>query len=429
MGLATEGNRRRNARVETEEMRSAIFPGWWVVAGTFLVLTVGFGTAYTFAAFFVPLSTEFNATRGETALVFSIAALLYFSLGLPAGLIADRYGPRPVVVGGMLVLALGVLGASFATTLWGVYLGHGIGVGIGVGMAYVPSVAAVQRWFVRQRGLASGIAIAGIGVGTLAGAPLSNWLMASLTWRQTYLVLAAVATATAVLATFAIRASPQHYGLAPDGDPPVKGAADPHIATGSGLAEALRSRPYWSIYVATALLSFGLFLPFVHLVPYARDNGLGEDYGIFLVMLLGIGSTLGRFAFASVAGALGRRLSMAAMFAGAGATLVLWAFTADAVLLGIFAVAFGSFYGGFVATAPSLTADYFGARALGSILGALYTCVAIGSFVGPPAAGWAYDLFGSYVGAILLGAGLSFAGMLLILACPDPVAWRRGHNA
>jgi MFS family permease len=406
-------------------MKPSIFPGWCVVGGTFLVLTVGFGTAYAFAAFFVPLSTEFHATRGETALVFSIAALLYFSLGLPAGLIADRIGPRPVVVGGMLVVALGALLASSATTLWGVYLGHGIGVGVGIGMAYVPSVAAVQRWFVRHRGLASGIAIAGIGVGTLAGAPLANWLMEGLTWRQTYLVLAAVAAVTAVLAAFAIRSSPQAYGLAPDGDPPVPGISRPAVAAGNSLAEALRSRPYWSIYIATALLSFGLFLPFVHLVPYAKDNGLGEDYGIFLVMLLGVGSTLGRFAFASMAGALGRRLSMAAMFGGAGATLMLWAATADPVLLGIFAVAFGSFYGGFVATAPSLTADYFGARALGSILGALYTCVAIGSFLGPPAAGWAYDLFGSYVGAILLGAGLSFAGMVLILACPDPGTWRK----
>ena len=112
-------------------------------------MMVGFAVAYSFAAFFGPLEVEFGARRGETSLVFSIAAFLYFLLGFPAGLIGDRLGPRPVVTGGLLLVAAGLVVASQATALWQVYLGYGLGVGVGVGFSYVPSVAAVQRWFVR----------------------------------------------------------------------------------------------------------------------------------------------------------------------------------------------------------------------------------------------------------------------------------------
>ena len=151
------------------------------------------------------LEVEFGARRGETALVFSISAFLYFLLGLPAGLIADRTGPRPVVAGGLLLIAAGLVVAAQASSLWQVYLGYGLGVGVGIGFSYVPSVAAVQRWFVRRRGTASGIAVAGIGVGTLIGAPLAHQLIAALGWRQTYLVLAVIAAVGAVVAGALVR--------------------------------------------------------------------------------------------------------------------------------------------------------------------------------------------------------------------------------
>ncbi len=297
-------------------MSRSVFAGWWVVAGAFLCMMMGFAVAYSFAAFFHPLETEFGAQRGETALVFSIAAFLYFQLGFPAGLIADRVGPRPVVIGGLLIVAAGLVVAAQATSLWQVYLGYGLGVGIGVGLSYVPGIAAVQRWFVRGRGTASGIAVAGIGIGTLIGSPLAYALIAQLGWRPTYLVLAGLTVLGALVAGALIRPGPEHYGLAPDGDTPAPVGAS-NALPGLGIGEALRTGPFWAMYVGALLMSFGLFVPFVHLVPYARDVGLGEAFGIFLIVLLGIGSTVGRFAFASLTNWLGRRLSYAGMYAGA----------------------------------------------------------------------------------------------------------------
>ena len=90
-----------------QKQQSRIFAGWWVVAGAFLCMMTGYAVAYSFAAFFGALESEFGARRGETSLVFSISAFLYFLLGFPAGLIADRTGPRPVVIGGLLLVAVG----------------------------------------------------------------------------------------------------------------------------------------------------------------------------------------------------------------------------------------------------------------------------------------------------------------------------------
>lgn len=400
-----------------------VFAGWWVVAGAFLCMMTGYAVAYSFAAFFAELEGEFGARRGEVSLVFSISAFLYFLLGLPAGLIADRTGPRPVVVGGLLLIAAGLVVASQARTLWQVYLGYGLGVGVGVGFSYVPSVAAVQRWFVRRRGTASGIAVAGIGVGTLVGAPLAHELIAQVGWRGTYLVLAALSAAGAVASGLLVRAPPERYGLAPDGDPPAPKGAPPAIPAGLTLGEAVRTLPFWSIYVGALLMSFGLFVPFVHLAPYAIDVGLGEGFGVLLIVLLGVGSTAGRFLFASVTNWLGRRLSFAAMYVGAGAMMVMWTQSTSAPALVIFALAFGAFYGGFVAIAPSLAADYFGGRALGSVIGALYSGVGFGALLGSPAAGYAYDFFGSYAGAILAGAALCAVSFAITLFTPEPARW------
>lgn len=403
-------------------MSRPVFAGWWVVAGAFVCMLTGYAVAYSFAAFFGVLESEFGARRGETSLVFSISAFLYFLLGFPAGLIADRTGPRPVVIGGLLLIAAGLVAAAQATSLWQVYAGYGLGVGVGIGLSYVPSVAAVQRWFVRRRGAASGIAVAGIGVGTLIGAPLAHWLIGSIGWRQTWLVMAGLTVVGAAVAGVLVRPSPERYGLTPDGDPPLPGGAS-SLPAGLALGEALRSRPFWSIYVGALLMSFGLFAPFVHLAPYARDVGLGEAFGVLLIVLLGVGSTVGRFLFASVTGWLGRKHSFGLMYVGAGTMLVMWSLSSSAWALIVFALVFGAFYGGFVAIAPSLAADYFGGRALGSILGALYSGVAFGALLGAPAAGYAYDFFGSYTGAILAGAALCGASFVLTLLTPGPAAW------
>ncbi len=144
-------------------MGQKVYFGWFVVVAAFVVLFLGFGIAYSFASFFDGLEADFQASRGDVSLIFSIAGFLYFSLGAISGPLSDRLGSRPVVAFGMLLIAGGLLASSFAQSLWQVYLSYGVAVGVGIGFAYVPSVGVLQRWFVRRRGLVTGLAVAGIG--------------------------------------------------------------------------------------------------------------------------------------------------------------------------------------------------------------------------------------------------------------------------
>jgi OFA family oxalate/formate antiporter-like MFS transporter len=156
-----------NLRTPRAEPR--ILYGWWVVAAAFVITFLGFGSAYTFSAFLEQLQRDFGASRGSVSLVFSLAGFLYFGLGIISGPLADRFGSRPFAVIGMVLLGVGLGLASAAQSLTEVYAAYSLGVGLGCGCAYVPAIGAVQRWFVRRRGFASGLAVAGIGVGTAAG--------------------------------------------------------------------------------------------------------------------------------------------------------------------------------------------------------------------------------------------------------------------
>src|SRR3984957_8311759 len=180
---------------DTALPHSHIFHGWFVVAAAFAVTFVGFGCADTFSAFVAPLQLEFGASRGSVSLVFSLAGFLYFGLGIVSGPLAGRFAARRLAVAGMLLTGLGLAAASAARSLAEVYAAYGLGVGLGVGCAYVPAIGAVQRWFVRRRGFASGLAVSGIGVGTLVMPPLASLLIEMLGWRGAYLALGALAAA------------------------------------------------------------------------------------------------------------------------------------------------------------------------------------------------------------------------------------------
>jgi MFS family permease len=400
--------------VQSNLSHRRIFHGWLVVAGAFAITLVGFGCAYTFSAFLKPLQAEFGASRGSVSLVFSLAGFLYFGLGIVSGPLADRFGSRVLAVSGMLLTGLGLVAAGFAHSLIQVYLAYGLGVGVGVGCAYVPAIGAVQRWFVRRRGFASGLAVSGIGVGTLAMPPLATLLIELLGWRGAYLTLGLLAAVVGGALALLIENDARARGLGPDGDPPLP--AGPSSADGASVAEAVRSRKFIALYAACLICAFGVFVPFVHLVPYASDHGVAAPTAVLLLGVIGIGSTAGRFLLGGLADRLGRTTALLLMFAGMAATLATWAVSTGVWALGAFAFVFGAFYGGWVAVLPAVVMDYFGGRNVSGIIGVLYTSVAFGTLIGPTAVGFAYDVNHSYTLPILISAAASLVAALIVAA-------------
>ena len=210
-------------------------------------------------------------------------------------------------------------------------------------------MGAVQRWFVRNRGLASGIASSGIGVGTLVRAAarvildrhgrmargLSHPRRACgdrrhRQWRFSSRTIRAIADSAPTAATRSRTTQ----------------AAQP---AGASIADAIKSRRFVGLYAACLACSFGVFVPFVHLAPYAIDHGIAASSAVLLVSVIGVGSTVGRFFLGGLADRMGRELALLAMFVGMALALIIWAVSTTFWPLAVFAFVFGVGYGGWVA--------------------------------------------------------------------------------
>ena len=394
---------------------SRIFYGWYVVAAAFAVTFVGFGCAFSFSAFVEPLQREFGASRGSVSLVFSLAGFLYFGLGAVSGPLADRLGSRRLVVAGMVLTGLGLAAAGAARSLAAVYAAYGLGVGFGIGFAYVPAIGVVQRWFFRRRGFASGLAVSGIGVGTLAMPPFATLLIDTIGWRGAYFTLGALVAVVGGGLALLIENDPRDRGLGPDGDPPPSGV-QPARREGATVGEAIRSPRFISLYAACLIASFGGFVPFVHLVPYARDHGIAPASAVLLLSTIGIGSTAGRFTLGGLADRIGRQSSLLLMISGMTLALAIWVVATSFWSLTVFALIFGLFYGGWVAILPAVVMDSFGSRNVSGIIGILYSSVALGTLIGPSAAGFAFDLSHTYTLPILASAGTNIVAAIILVA-------------
>jgi MFS family permease len=377
--------------------------GWVVVGAAFAGMFVSFGIAYSFGAFLEPMAEEFGSGRGTTSVFFALTSLTFFGLGALSGVAVDRFGPRPVLLVGALALGAGPAATSVAGELWTGLVTYGLGVGIGVACAYVPMVAVVSGWFERRRTLAIGVAVTGIGLGTLTVAPLAAALIGDLGWRRTHLVLGlAGAAVLAVCALVVAR-------------PPVP--AGPAALT---LRDAVRNRDYRRLYLASGLMAVALFVPFVHLPGYAVEIGVAPVASAALVGVIGAASTAGRLLLGLVAARTGALRAFQGCFLTMGASFLLWSVGSGYGVLVTFAVVLGVGYGGFVAIGPAVVAERFGTTRLGGLLGVLYTSAGIGSAVGAPLAGATVDASGSYTPAIAGCLALGLAAYLVVLSVGRP---------
>ncbi len=351
--------------------------GWVVALSTALATFAVFGVTYSFGAVFSAIRDEFDESRGAASLIFAITAFVYFILGAFTGRLADRFGPRIVLLIGAAFLCAGMLATSTVNNIWLGYLYYGVGVGIGVACAYVPMVATVGAWFERRRTAALGVAVAGIGVGTLVGAPLADWLVDNFGWRDAYVMMGVGATGLMLIAALGARR------------PPRSDAADALPSLSSLIANSR----FVALFAAVLMFTAVLFVPFVFLDDYLE--GYGSTGGALLIGVIGAMSVIGRLGF----GAVGTRVSLMRLyqfsFTTAALSFLIWLFAESSYgALVAFTVIFGVSYGGFIALSPAIAAQVFGPVGLGGVLGALYTAAGFGGLVGPPVAGEMIDRLG-----------------------------------
>jgi MFS family permease len=368
---------------------------WVVVWATFVCLAVIFGVSYSFAAFFENFAKEFAAQRADVSWIFGLCGLVYFVLGAGGGMLADRWGPRLVCMTGMVFIAIGLFLTSLAQSLATVYLSYGLLVGLGIAFVYTPSIASVQPWFNKRRGLASGIASSGIGAGTLILPVVVSYLLAEVNWRVALQVMSAGVLLIGLSAGFLLKRAPDLTGS-------TRGQLP-----GLSLSTALKTPAFKWLYMGTLLGAPVMFVPFAHISAAARDAGLPDAQAVGLVGLIGIGSLVGRFAIGWLADRLGRVRTLMLMQCLMGLSYLVWAGAQDRWMFALFALWFGLSYGSIVSLLPAICMDLFGGRAVSAIIGTLYTGAALGNLLGPVLAGQVFDMTQSYNLVIWITLGIS----------------------
>lgn len=370
---------------------------WLIVAALF---TVTYGVSTPLAAYgvFLPVFAEtFAWSRGAISTALSLNLLLGGIAGFGIGALADRHGPRV-----MLVVTVILAGSAFALvslvgSLWQLYLLVGVLGGVGMSSFYLLSTTTVTRWFDEHRGLALALVLVGFNLGYITAGPLSAWLITKLGWRAAYATLGSLSGLVTMVAALTVRLPGARETREPR-------TPDRRIepAAGLTLGEALVDTRQWYLNVSWLLLGGLSLMVSVHIVPFAHDQGISLAGASLALTAYGIGAVCGRVASGVVSDRLGTfttiRLSYALQLA---ALLVLLGLSSRGALLGSL-VALGVGFAAADTMLAKAVPDVFGTRALGAILGVLNLGWRCGAAIGPAAAGFLYDLTGSY--AIPFGA-------------------------
>ena len=366
-------------------------PRRWRIVLALFVVTYGISTPLAAYGVFLPILAEaFGWSRGALSSALSINLLLGGVAGFGIGALADRHGPRV-----MLVVTVVLAGAGFAlvgalSSLWQLYVCVGIIGGIGMSSFYLLAAATVSHWFHERRALAIALVLVGFNLGYISAGPLAAWLIAQVGWRTAYALLGVGCGALTMVAALTVRLP--RAGEAP-GRHAVAAGAPAHGAT---LRQALADPRQWWLS-ASWFLTGGLALMIsVHIVPFARDHGVGLAAASLGLTAYGVGSATGRVGSGVISERLGAFFTIRVAYVlQIVALLGVWWSPSQAALLAAL-VAFGI---GFAAADTMFTKvipDVFGMRAIGAIMGVLALGWRAGAALGPAVAGFLYDATGSY---------------------------------
>lgn len=379
---------------------------WPLVAAGALMTCVAIGTLFSLAVFLDPMGADTGWSRAGISGAMTLAFVAMGIAGFAWGALSDRYGPRRVVLAGVVLLGLAAILASRAASLLAFQLSFGVLMGAAAGAFFAPIIAATAASFERRRGLAVALVSAGMGVAPMTIAPLAGWLVGQYGWRTAQLAIGVGAWVLLLPAVGFIRASP-----AAATGPGAAGAADPGLSAG----QALRSRAFLVLAAAFFACCAAHSGPIFHTVSYAIGCGLPLASAVTIYSMEGAAGLGGRLVFGVLADRMGAKRVLVA-------GLVIQALAAGSYLMvreldGFYAVAlvFGAAYGGTMPLYAALAREAFGPRILGTVLGAASMVSSIGMASGPLLGGWLYDRFGSYawlyVGSMAIG--LAAAGIAL----------------
>jgi MFS family permease len=375
-----------------------------IVAALFMV-TYGISTPIAAYGVFLPvLADTFGWTRGAIATALSLNLVLGGLAGFPLGALTDRTGPRVV-----LVLTVALAGSAFTLVgtvqaLWQLYLFVGVLGGIGMSSFYLLSASTVMRWFEQRRGLALALVLMGFNLGYLTAGPLAAWLIDGLGWRGAYALLGSGCGLITLLASLTVRLPRAGEAAALHRPAPATaatrashtGASHAGAWPGATLRQALADPRLWCLNFAWLLMGGTSLMLSVHIVPFARDQGISLAAASLALTAYGLGAVSGRIVAASLEDRLGTRNTIRVGYVVQAVALLALVGAPSREVLLVALVAFGVGFGGADTMITKVIPDVFGVRAIGAVMGVLTLGWRFGAALGPASAGFLYDLTGSY---------------------------------
>ena len=399
----------------SEKGQSQFFYGYVVVIAGFLILVSMYGTLYSFGVFFKPVLSEFGWTRAMTSGAYSLCFLLSGAVAMAAGGLSDRFGPRAVMSCSGLLLGLGYFLMAKISTIWELYLFYGLIVGVGMGGGIAPSLSTVARWFVKRRGLMTGMTVAGTATGTLVTPVIAYLVISIYNWRTSFTIIGiAVFILIVGLAQFLVR-DPGRKGLSPYGAERTVADRSNLDVAGLSLREAVRTTQLWILFVIYICAGLCIQIVIVHIVIHATGLGISPVSAASILSLVGVGSLIGRVMGGGVSDRFGNKPTMIAALILMGAGFI-WLWVARELwMLYLFAIIFGFTYGEILCMMSLLPTELFGLRSQGVILGITLFASTIGGGIGPVVAGRIFDITGSYQMAFMICVGATVVGLILAI--------------
>jgi len=363
------------------------------------------------------MTEDLNWGRGALSVGYSMMIIVAGPFGLIAGRLSDKYGPRPLVTIGGLLTGVGFLLTSLVSSLWHLYLIWGIFIGIGSVLCLLPIMAIVPKWFIKKRGIATGLVMAGLGVGGVISPLLSQWLISGYGWRYAFIILGLITIIIITPIAQFMRHSPQRVGLKPyGGDEIIEDKQSPSSATeGLSPRQAVRTREFWFWGLIQTGMFFCMGAIGVHIVPHATDLGISEVMAASILSISAGVGIFGRLVIGFISDRIGSRLTLSACLSLATLGLIWLLFAQEIWMFYLYAVVQGLSFASVVTLLPVLTAELFGVKSLGVIIGALVFVGIIGEALGPALTGSIFDITGSYRLAFLICVVLCAAALILSL--------------
>ena len=372
--------------------KKGIYYGWVVVIASLVIFTLTWAIPSYFSVFFKPLQDTFGWSRATVSWAATIQLLTFAVAVVPAGWAVDRFDSRwiyaisGILIGGALPLC------SLAKEAWQLYLLYGIPVGIGLAICGPVVFSLTIRWFEEKRGLALGIASTGAGLGPLIGAPVTNWLITSYSWKTAFIALGVFSGVLILIFSYfmkyparqlAVTVKPAEKSVRPKNDSMT-------------LGQAIRTKEMLLLAIAQIGMMMALRVVQLHIAPHALDIGVTATSAALMVSVIGGASVVGRLVMGIAQDKWGPQKIMYLCLVIQGVSMLLLPILRTDVLMFVFTGVFGLAYGGDIPQVSALSAMAFGA----ATVGITYSFVsAVGNFagaLGPEIAGHVFDTTGSY---------------------------------